>query len=60
MAKQRGAAPSPSSPPHERMVTVDGVQLRLALPDDMPVLAVGSESVKDQLRACWLTPPKAG
>jgi hypothetical protein len=42
------------------MVTVDGVQLRLALPDDMPVLAVGSESVKDQLRACWLTPPKAG
>jgi MoxR-like ATPase len=40
-----------------RMVAIDGVELRLALPDDMPVLAVASEAVKNQLRACWLTPP---
>jgi MoxR-like ATPase len=39
------------------MVTIDGVDLRLALPDEMPVLAVGSEAVKNQLRACWLTHP---
>ncbi len=39
-----------------RMVNIDGVELRLALPDDMPVLAVASEAVKNQLRACWLTP----
>jgi hypothetical protein len=38
------------------MVNIDGVDLRLALPDDMPVLAVASEAVKNQLRACWLTP----
>jgi len=41
----------------ERSVTIDGVDLRLALPDEMPVHAVSSESVKNQLRACWLTPP---
>ena len=39
-----------------RLVTLDGVDLRLALPDEMPVLAVASESVKNQLRACWLVP----
>jgi len=49
MAKKTG--------PQERMVTVDGVDLRLALPDEMPILAVGSEAVKNQLRACWLTHP---
>lgn len=38
----------------DRMVTIDGVELRLALPDEMPILAVGSEPVKNQLRACWL------
>jgi len=58
MAKQR-VAPQ-ASHPSERMVTIDGVELRLALPDEMPILAVGSETVKDQLRACWLVPPKAG
>jgi hypothetical protein len=42
--------------PAARTVTIDGVELRLALPDDMPVLAVASERVKNQLRACWLTP----
>lgn len=41
----------------ERIVTIDGVELRLALPDEVPVLAVGSEAVKNQLRACWLAPP---
>jgi MoxR-like ATPase len=40
-----------------RTVTIDGVDLRLALPDEMPVLAVASETVKKQLRACWLIPP---
>jgi MoxR-like ATPase len=39
-----------------RLVTLDGVDLRLALPDEMPVLAVASDQVKNQLRACWLTP----
>ena len=39
-----------------RLVTIDGVELRLALPDDMPVAAVASDAVKNQLRACWLTP----
>ncbi|NIP72448.1 MAG: AAA domain-containing protein, partial [Gammaproteobacteria bacterium] len=39
--------------------TVDGVELRLALPDEMPITAVGSEAVKNQLRACWLTAAKA-
>ena len=58
MAKQRSAAQAPSAA--ERRVTIDGVELRLALPDEMPILAVGSEAVKDQLRACWLVPPKAG
>jgi MoxR-like ATPase len=57
MARQRGTTQPPSS--SERMVTIDGVELRLALPDEMPILAVGSESVKDQLRACWLSAPKA-
>ena len=47
MAKQRGT--------DNRMVNLDGVALRLALPDEMPILAVGSEAVKNQLRACWLT-----
>ena len=47
MAKQRGT--------DNRMVNLDGVELRLALPDEMPILAVGSEAVKNQLRACWLT-----
>ena len=45
------------APKNQRMVTIDGVDLRQALPDEMPVLAVSSESVKNQLRACWLTPP---
>ena len=40
-----------------RMVTIDGVELRLALPDEMPIMAGGSEVVKNQLRACWLTAP---
>lgn len=43
--------------PEKRMVTIDGVDLRLALNDVVPVLAVSSETVKNQLRACWLTPP---
>jgi hypothetical protein len=42
---------------HSRTVTVDGVDLRLALPDEMPIQAVSTEGVKNQLRACWLTPP---
>ncbi len=42
---------------NQRIVTIDGVDLRQALPDEMPVLAVSSEAVKNQLRACWLTPP---
>lgn len=44
------------SPNVSRLITLDGVDLRLALPDEMPVLAVASEPVKNQLRACWLTP----
>ncbi|MCZ6645280.1 MAG: AAA family ATPase, partial [SAR324 cluster bacterium] len=40
-----------------RMVVIDGVELRLALPDEMPIQAVCGEQVKNQLRACWLTPP---
>jgi len=44
----------------ERLVTIDGVELRLALPDAMPVEAVGSEQVKNQLRACWMRPGAAG
>jgi MoxR-like ATPase len=61
MAKASGKTqPRQSLPPSERMVTIDGVELRLALPDDMPILAVGGEAVKDQLRACWLAPPKSG
>jgi hypothetical protein len=40
-----------------RIVDIDGVELRLALPDDMPIIAVSGEVVKNQLRACWLTPP---
>ncbi|MBI4082758.1 MAG: MoxR family ATPase [Candidatus Lambdaproteobacteria bacterium] len=39
-----------------RSVEIDGVTLRLALPSEMPVLAVGSETTKNQLRACWLVP----
>ncbi len=39
-----------------RTVTVDGVELRLALPDEMPIRAVSGEQVKNQLRACWLAP----
>ncbi|MDH5751215.1 MAG: MoxR family ATPase [Deltaproteobacteria bacterium] len=46
-----------SKPVEKREVTIDGVELRLALPDQMPVEAVGNESVKNQLRACWLAPP---
>lgn len=47
----------PSTPkPEDRLIDVDGVMLRLALPDSMPILAVGSESTKAQLRACWLAP----
>ena len=57
MARQRGT--TPPTPPAGRMVTIDGVELRLALPDEMPILAVGSEAVKDQLRACWLTAPQS-
>ncbi|MEE8397250.1 MAG: MoxR family ATPase [bacterium] len=49
MAKKSGG--------NARMVEVDGVELRLALPDEMPIRAVSSEGVKNQLRACWLTPP---
>ncbi len=41
----------------ERNVVIDGVELRLALPDEMPIQAVCEEPVKNQLRACWLTPP---
>jgi MoxR-like ATPase len=48
-------APSPAASA-SRIVTLDGVDLRLGLPDEMPVLAVASDSVKNQLRACWLTP----
>ena len=44
-------------PSTDRTVNIDGVELRLALPDEMPVHAVSSEPVKNQLRACWLTPP---
>jgi hypothetical protein len=46
------AEPSPFS----RSVTLDGVELRLAQPDEMPVLSVGAEASKNQLRACWLVP----
>jgi len=48
----------PSSAPAAggRTVTIDGVELRLAQPDEMPVLSVGAETAKNQLRACWLTP----
>lgn len=53
---QVGAAPSDGATRADRIVTIDGVDLRLALPDEMPVLAVASEQVKNQLRACWLTP----
>ncbi len=55
-------SPLSESPPDaasgnvSRLVTLDGVDLRLALPDEMPVLAVASDQVKNQLRACWLTP----
>jgi len=42
----------------ESSVSIDGVELHMAQPDDMPVFAVGSEAVKNQLRACWLTPPE--
>ena len=56
MARQSGKTQSPQ--PSGRMVTIDGVELRMALPDDMPILAVGSEAVKDQLRACWLAAPR--
>jgi hypothetical protein len=41
----------------DRTVVIDGVELRLALPDEMPIQAVGTDVVKNQLRACWLTPP---
>ena len=51
---------SKNTPMKDRMVTIDGVDLRLALPDEMPVLAVGSEMVKNQLRACWLTSKRGG
>jgi len=43
----------------ERAITIDGVELRLALPDEMGVLAVGSEATKNQLRACWMVPEGA-
>jgi len=46
-----------SHPESNRTVMVDGVELRLALPDSMPIMAVGSESTKNQLRACWLARP---
>ncbi|MBI3993275.1 MAG: AAA family ATPase [Candidatus Lambdaproteobacteria bacterium] len=49
---------SASVSPQQRSVLVDGVELRLALPDTMPILAVGSEATKAQLRACWLKPPQ--
>ncbi len=42
--------------PKDRTVTIDGVELRLAQPDEMPVLSVGAETAKNQLRACWLVP----
>ncbi|MCZ6554028.1 MAG: AAA family ATPase [SAR324 cluster bacterium] len=44
------------SGPKDRTVTIDGVELRLAQPDEMPVLSVGAETAKNQLRACWLVP----
>jgi hypothetical protein len=50
------SAPEAASGNIARLVTLDGVDLRLALPDEMPVLAVASEQAKNQLRACWLTP----
>src|SRR3972149_3196584 len=39
-----------------RPVPVGGVERGLAQPDEMPVLSVGAETAKNQLRACWLTP----
>ncbi|MDH4248954.1 MAG: AAA family ATPase [Deltaproteobacteria bacterium] len=64
MAKGQGKNEprQPAAPlaPEERTVTIDGVELRLALPDDMPVMAVGNETVKNQLRACWIIPPGKG
>ena len=39
-----------------RTVTIDGIELRLAQADEMPVLSVGADAAKNQLRACWLTP----
>jgi hypothetical protein len=53
-------ASTPSAPaPGDRSVTIDGVELRLAQLDEMPVLSVGAEAAKNQLRACWLTPGSA-
>jgi MoxR-like ATPase len=47
----------PSDPaPGDRTITIDGVELRLAQADEMPVLSVGADAAKNQLRACWLTP----
>jgi MoxR-like ATPase len=58
MAGKTVAPPASTTPAGfaSRIATLDGVDLRLALPDEMPVLAVASDSVKHQLRACWLTP----
>lgn len=57
MAKQTNGGEKKERSFADRMVTIDGVELRLGLPDDMPIGAVGSEAVKNQLRACWLTHP---
>ena len=48
-----------SSEPQRRSVIIEGIELRLAQPDEMPVLSVGAESAKNQLRACWLVPSKS-
>jgi len=56
MAGKNALQPEPAAAPSSRLVTLDGVEMRLGLPDEMPVLAVASVPVKNQLRACWLTP----
>ncbi|MCC7492900.1 MAG: AAA family ATPase [Fimbriimonadaceae bacterium] len=37
-----------------RWVEIEGVRLRLAHPDDLPLSWVGDQSLSDQLLACWL------
>ena len=52
------AKPTAESRPavQARTATIDGIELRLAQADEMPVLSVGADAAKNQLRACWLTP----